>query len=96
MLLPLTNLSRDSSQDYLSDGVTEELITELGQATSVPVISRTSAMLYKGQRKRMPVIARELGVDAVVEGNLSRTGDRLRMTVHLIDGVNDICKSVLL
>ena len=89
MLLPLTNLSGDSSQDYLSDGVTDELITVLAQATSVPVISRTSAMVYKGKQKPMPQIARELGVDAVVEGTLSRTGDRLRMTVHLIDGARD-------
>jgi TolB-like protein/DNA-binding winged helix-turn-helix (wHTH) protein/Tfp pilus assembly protein PilF len=89
VLLPLTNLSGDSSLDYLSDGVTEELITELAQATSVSVISRTSAMLYKGKQKPMPVIARELGVDAVVEGTLSRTGDHLRMTAHLIDGTHD-------
>jgi TolB-like protein/Tfp pilus assembly protein PilF len=89
VLLPLTNLSGDSSQDYLSDGVTDELITELAQATGVPVISRTSAMVYKGKQKPMPVIARELGVDAVVEGALKRTGDRLRMTVHLIDGARD-------
>jgi TolB-like protein/DNA-binding winged helix-turn-helix (wHTH) protein/Tfp pilus assembly protein PilF len=89
VLLPLTNLSGDSSQDYLSDGVTDELITELAQATGVPVISRTSAMVYKGKQKTIPVIARELGVDAVVEGALNRTGDRLRMTVHLIDGARD-------
>ena len=89
VLLPLTNLSGDSSQDYLSDGVTDELITELAQATGVPVISRTSAMVYKGKQKPIPVIARELGVDAVVEGALNRTGDRLRMTVHLIDGARD-------
>jgi TolB-like protein/DNA-binding winged helix-turn-helix (wHTH) protein len=88
-LLPLTNLSGDSSQDYLTDGVTDELITELAQAASVPVISRTSSMLYKGKQKPMPVIARELGVDAVVEGTLHRSGDQLRMTVHLINGVTD-------
>ena len=87
-LLPLTNLSGDSSQDYLSDGVTDELITELAQAANVPVISRTSAMVYKGKQKPMPQIARELGVDAVVEGALSRTGDQLRMTIHLIEGTS--------
>jgi len=62
-VLPLANLSGDSSQDYLADGVTDELITELAQATGVLVISRTSSMLYKDKKKSMPQIAHELGVD---------------------------------
>jgi TolB-like protein/DNA-binding winged helix-turn-helix (wHTH) protein/tetratricopeptide (TPR) repeat protein len=88
-VLPLANLSGDSSQDYLSDGVTDELITELAQETGVPVISRTSSMLYKNKQKSMPQIAHELGVDAVVEGTLHRTDDNLRMTLHLVDGATD-------
>src|SRR5215469_14007528 len=88
-VLPLANLSGDSSQDYLSDGVTDELITELAQATGVPVISRTSSMVYKNKQKSMPQIAHELGVDAVVEGTLHRTDDHLRITLHLVDGATD-------
>jgi len=88
-VLPLANLSGDSSQDYLCDGVTDELITELAQTTGVPVISRTSSMVYKNKQKSMPQIAHELGVDAVVEGTLHRTDDHLRMTLHLVDGATD-------
>lgn len=88
-VLPLANLSGDPSQDYLSDGVTDEVITELAQATGVPVISRTSSMVYKNKQKSMPQIAHELGVDAVVEGTLHRTDDHLRMTLHLVDGATD-------
>ena len=83
-VLPLENLSSDASQDYFSDGMTDELITELGQFNELLVISRTSAMMYKGARKPLPEIARELHVDAVVEGTVLRSGSRVRITAQLI------------
>jgi TolB-like protein/DNA-binding winged helix-turn-helix (wHTH) protein/Flp pilus assembly protein TadD len=83
-VLPLRNLSHDATQDYLSDGMTEELITQLSQLRSLRVISQTSIMDYKDSSKPLTEIARELDVDAVVEGSVLRSGDRLRMTVHLI------------
>ena len=88
-LLPLDNLSGDPSQEYLTVGVTDELITELSQATGVPVVSRTSTMMYKNKQKSTQQIARELGVDTVVEGTLSKEGNHLKMTLHLIDGASD-------
>ncbi len=83
-VLPLENLSGDASQDYFSDGMTDELITELGQIGELRVISRTSVMTYKGARKPLPQIARELNVDAVVEGTVLRSGNRVRITAQLI------------
>ena len=83
-VLPLENLSHDPSQDYFADGMTDELITELGQISELRVISRTSAMTYKGARKPLPQIARELNVDAVVEGTVLRSGDQVRITAQLI------------
>lgn len=83
-VLPLENLSDDPSQDYFSDGMTDELITELGQIGELRVISRTSVMTYKGARKPLPEIARELNVDAVVEGTVLRSGNRVRITAQLI------------
>jgi TolB-like protein/DNA-binding winged helix-turn-helix (wHTH) protein/Flp pilus assembly protein TadD len=83
-VLPLENLSGDASQDYFSDGMTDELITELGQIGELRVISRTSVMTYKGARKPLPQIAQELNVDAVVEGTVLRSGNRVRITAQLI------------
>jgi TolB-like protein/Tfp pilus assembly protein PilF len=83
-VLPLENLSGDPSQDYFSDGMTDELITELGQITDLRVISRTSAMTYKGTHKSLPQIARDLNVDAVVEGAVLRSGSQVRITAQLI------------
>jgi TolB-like protein/DNA-binding winged helix-turn-helix (wHTH) protein len=83
-VLPLENLSGDASQDYFSDGMTDELITELGQISELRVISRTSAMTYKGSRKSMPEIARDLNVDVVVEGAVLRSGNQVRITAQLI------------
>jgi TolB-like protein/DNA-binding winged helix-turn-helix (wHTH) protein len=83
-VLPLENLSGDASQDYFSDGMTDELITELGQIGELRVISRTSAMTYKGARKSLPAIARDLNVDAVVEGAVLRSGKQVRITAQLI------------
>jgi TolB-like protein/DNA-binding winged helix-turn-helix (wHTH) protein/Tfp pilus assembly protein PilF len=88
-VLPLENLSADSSQDYFSDGMTDELITELGQISQLRVISRTSVMTYKGARKSLPQIARELNVDAVVEGSVLRSGEQVRITAQLIQASVD-------
>jgi len=83
-VLPLENLSGDASQDYFSDGMTDELITQLGQISELRVISRTSVMTYKRVRKPLPQIARELNVEAVVEGTVLRAGNRVRITAQLI------------
>jgi TolB-like protein/DNA-binding winged helix-turn-helix (wHTH) protein/Flp pilus assembly protein TadD len=83
-VLPMENLSGDASQDYFSDGMTDELITELGQINGLRVISRTSVMTYKGARRLLPQIARDLKVDAVVEGTVLRSGNKVRITAQLI------------
>jgi TolB-like protein/DNA-binding winged helix-turn-helix (wHTH) protein/Flp pilus assembly protein TadD len=83
-VLPLKNLSGDVSQDYFTDGMTEELITQLGQISSLRVISSRSAMFYKGVDKPLADIARELSVQAVLEGSVLRSGDRVRITAQLI------------
>jgi TolB-like protein/DNA-binding winged helix-turn-helix (wHTH) protein/Tfp pilus assembly protein PilF len=88
-VLPLDNISGDASQDYFADGMTDELITDLGQISALRVISRTSVMSYKGARKPLPQIARELNVDAVVEGTVLRSGDRVRITAQLIQASDD-------
>ena len=88
-VLPLENLSGDASQDYFSEGMTDELITELGQIRDLRVISRTSAMTYKGTHRTLPQIAQELNVDAVVEGAVLRSGSRVRITAQLIMAVAD-------
>jgi len=88
-VLPLESLSNDSSQDYFADGMTDELITDLGQISALRVISRTSVMTYKHARKPLPQIARELNVDAVVEGTVLRSGDRVRITAQLIEASTD-------
>jgi TolB-like protein/DNA-binding winged helix-turn-helix (wHTH) protein/Tfp pilus assembly protein PilF len=82
-ILPLANLSSEPEQEYFADGMTEALITELGKASIPRVISRQSVMQYKGSRKPLQEIARELNVDAVLEGTVVRSGDRVRVTVHL-------------
>ena len=83
-VLPLESLSGDASQDYFADGMTDELITHLGQISALRVISRTSAMTYKGAHKSLPQIARELNVEAVVEGTVLRSAERVRITAQLI------------
>jgi len=88
-VLPLANLSGDPEQEYFSDGMTEALISNLAKISALRVISRTSAMHYKGTRKTLPEIARELNVDAFVEGSVARSGDRVRITAQLIDGATD-------
>jgi len=88
-VLPLENLSADPSQDYFADGMTDVLITDLGQMSTIKVISRTSAMQYKGIHRSLPQIASELHVDAVVEGTVLRAGDQVRITAQLIDARTD-------
>ena len=88
-VLPLENLSGDASQNYFADGMTDELITDLAQISALRVISRTSIMVYKGARKPLPQIARELNVDAVVEGTILRSGDQVRITAQLIEAATD-------
>jgi TolB-like protein len=88
-VLPLDNLSRDPDEEFFADGMTEALIASLARIGTLRVISRTSVMRYKGARQRLPDIARELGVDAVVEGSVIRSGDRLRITVQLIHATTD-------
>jgi TolB-like protein/DNA-binding winged helix-turn-helix (wHTH) protein/Flp pilus assembly protein TadD len=88
-VLPLESLSNDASQDYFADGMTDELISDLGQISELRVISRTSVMAYKHARKPLPQIARELNVDAIVEGTVLRSGDQVRITAQLIDATAD-------
>ena len=88
-VLPLENLSGDPAQEYFADGMTDELITELARIPSLRVVSRTSVMQEKDPRKPLQQIGRELNVDAVVEGAVVRSGDRVRITAQLIDVRND-------
>lgn len=88
-VLPLDNHSGDPAQEYFSDGMTEELISAISRISSLRVISRTSVMTYKGTRKSLPAIARELRVDAVVEGSVARSGDKVRVTAQLIYARDD-------
>jgi len=88
-VLPFDNLMRDPAQDYLVDGMHETLITTLAKVRQLRVISRTSVMRYRDGDKGIPEIASELGVDAVIEGSVLRTGNRVRITAQLIRGVRD-------
>jgi TolB-like protein/Flp pilus assembly protein TadD len=88
-ILPLENLSGDPKQDYFADGITEELINDLGQVSTLRVISLTSAMSYKGTKKTLPQIAHELAVDGVVEGGVQREGNQIRISAQLIDARTD-------
>jgi len=88
-VLPLENLSGNPEQEYFTDGMTEELISRLARIGALRVISRTSVMHYKGTRKTLPEIARELNVDAVVEGSVLRSGNRVRISAQLIHARSD-------
>jgi TolB-like protein/DNA-binding winged helix-turn-helix (wHTH) protein len=83
-VLPLTNLSGDAGQDYFTDGLTDELTTRLAKISALRVISRTSVMHYKGSTKTTPEIAHELNVDALLEGSVLRSGDKVRISAQLI------------
>ncbi len=89
VVLPLENLSNDPEQEYFADGMTDQLITNLAQISALKVISRTSAMRYKGTKKSLPEIARELHVDAVVEGAVMWVGGRVRISAQLIEAPTD-------
>jgi TolB-like protein/Tfp pilus assembly protein PilF len=88
-VLPLDNFSKDPSQDYFADGMTEMLTANLAQISGLRVISRTSAMQYKGARKSLPEIARELNVDAIVEGSVLSSEGKVRITAQLIYAPDD-------
>src|SRR5467141_3939223 len=88
-VLPLENLSGDPSQEFFADGMTDELITDLAKVSALRVISRTSVMRYKGTKKGLPEIARELNVDGIVEGSVMRSGNRVRITAQLLHAPTD-------
>jgi TolB-like protein/Tfp pilus assembly protein PilF len=88
-VLPLENLSQDPAHEYFADGMTEELIAKLSKISALRVISRTSVMQYKGMKKSLPEIAQDLKVDAVVEGSVLRSGDRVRINARLIEAAGD-------
>ena len=88
-VLPLANLAGQPEQEYFADGVTEAIIARLAQVRALRVVSRTSVARYKGADRPLPEIARELGVDAIVEGAISRDHDRVRITARLIDARDD-------
>jgi TolB-like protein/DNA-binding winged helix-turn-helix (wHTH) protein/Flp pilus assembly protein TadD len=89
VVLPLENLSHDPEQEYFAEGVTDELTTEMVKLSALRVISRTSAVHYKQTTKTLPQIAEELRVDAVIEGTVQRSGDRVRVSAQLIEGRTD-------
>jgi TolB-like protein/Tfp pilus assembly protein PilF len=88
-VLPLDNLSGDPSEEFFADGMTDQLITDLAKVGSLRVISRTSVMRYKRTRKGLPEIAHELNVDAIVEGSVIRSGQRVRVTAQLVQAPTD-------
>jgi TolB-like protein/Tfp pilus assembly protein PilF len=88
-VLPLENLSGDSEQEYFADGMTEELVTALGKISGLRVISRTSVMRYKRTKRPIPQIARELNVDAIIEGTVTQSNGRVRLTTNLLHGPSD-------
>lgn len=88
-VLPLENLSITPEQDYLADGMTDELIASLAKVKRLRVVPRTSSMAYKGTHKSLSAIAKELNVDAVVEGTVMRSGDRIRITTELVQIASD-------
>jgi TolB-like protein/DNA-binding winged helix-turn-helix (wHTH) protein/Flp pilus assembly protein TadD len=88
-VLPLDNFSGDPAQEFFVDGMTDQLITDLAKVSSLRVISRTSVMRYKGTKKALPEIARELKVDGIIEGSVTRSGGRVRITAQLINASTD-------
>jgi TolB-like protein/DNA-binding winged helix-turn-helix (wHTH) protein/Tfp pilus assembly protein PilF len=88
-VMPFANLSGDPSQEYFADAMTDEMTSDLAKIGALRVISRTSAMHYKGTSPTVSQIARELNVDGIIEGSVLRAGDRVRITVQLIDARSD-------
>jgi adenylate cyclase len=89
VVLPFANMSSDPEQEYFSDGITEDLTSDLSQLSSLFVISRNSAFTYKGKAVKLPAVSRELGVRYVVEGSVRKAGDQVRITAQLIDATQD-------
>jgi TolB-like protein/DNA-binding winged helix-turn-helix (wHTH) protein/Tfp pilus assembly protein PilF len=89
VVLPLENLSRDPEQEYFAEGITDELTAEIAKLSGLHVISRTSALHYRQTTKTLPQIAEELHVDAVIEGTVQRSGDRVRVIAQLIEARTD-------
>jgi TolB-like protein len=89
IVLPFENMSPDPDQEYFSDGLTEEIITDLSHIHNLLVISRSSAMTFKGTKKKITEIAKEVNVHFVLEGSVRKSGNNLRITAQLIDGIND-------
>lgn len=88
-MLPLDNLSGDHGQDYFADGMTDELTTMLAKDSTLRIVSRTSAMQYKGVHRPLREIAAALGVDGILEGSVERSGDKVHVTLQLIQGPSD-------
>ena len=88
-VLPLANMSGDSEQEFFADGLTEDILTELSRFRGLFVISRTSAFVYKGKSAKVQDVAKDLGVQYVVEGSVRKAGNRVRITVQLIDAASD-------
>jgi adenylate cyclase len=88
-VLPFANMSGEADQEFFADGLTEDIITELSRFRSMVVISRNSAFVHKGRAVKVPEVAAEFGVDYVVEGSVRKSGDRVRVTVQLVDGQTD-------
>ncbi len=89
VVLPFANISNDPSQDYFSDGITEDITTDLSKLSALFVISHTSAVIYKDKPVKAQEISRELGVQYVLEGSVRKAGNQVRVTTQLIDAVND-------
>src|SRR5258708_32534835 len=92
-VLPFANLSGDPQQDYLSDGITEDITTELSRFSELMVIGRNSAFQYKGRAVDLRQIGRELGARYLLEGSVRRSGDRMRITAQLIDAITGAHRS---
>ena len=88
-MLPFVNMSGDPEQEFFADGLTEDIITELSRFRDLLVISRNSTFVHKGKAVKVQEVARELGVEYVVEGSVRKVGDRVRVTVQLIDAQTD-------
>src|SRR5207248_1146723 len=84
-VLPFTNMSGDAEQEYFSDGISEDIITDLSKLSSLLVIARNSSFTYKGRSTDIRTVGRELGVTSVLEGSVRRSGNRVRITAQLID-----------
>src|SRR5579859_914444 len=88
-VLPFANMSGDPEQEYFSDGISEDIITDLSKVSALSVVARNSAFRYKGQHVDLPKVARELGVSHVLEGSVRKAGDRVRITAQLVDGATN-------